>query len=66
LPAEIGRTSKINDNAGTPFGFFAPTGTCMQTVIKLNREIVRILEVLKMRQRLTQDDAENRGTICGS
>ena len=40
------------------FGFFAPAGTPTQAVIKLNREIVRILEAPEMKQRLTQDGAD--------
>jgi tripartite-type tricarboxylate transporter receptor subunit TctC len=58
LPAEIGRTAKIKGYAGAPLGFIAPTGTHMQTEIKLNLEIVRILEVPEMKRRLTQDGAD--------
>jgi tripartite-type tricarboxylate transporter receptor subunit TctC len=40
------------------FGFFAPDGTPMPTVSRLNREIVSILQTPEMKQRLTQDGAD--------
>lgn len=40
------------------FGFFAPAGTPKETIVKLNREIVRILETPEMNRRLTQDGAD--------
>ena len=40
------------------FGFFAPAATPAGTVAKLNREIVNILQVPDMKQRLTQDGAD--------
>ena len=40
------------------FGFFAPAATPKETVVKLNQEIVRILNTPEMKQRLTQDGAD--------
>ena len=40
------------------FGFFAPSATPKETIVKLNQEIVRILNTSEMKQRLTQDGAD--------
>ena len=40
------------------FGFFAPAATLRESVVKLNREIVSILQTPEMKQRLTQDGAD--------